>query len=106
MKYIIDGFDTFFPTLREVKAEDYIIVEGCLGNPYFAYKTKSKYISEDRRLITDYEIIGLFENYLKRYCIKHKTSNVEVCDGDGNVIFETEIKGPLLDIVKSEMEDK
>ena len=27
MKYIIDGFDTFFPTLREVKAEDYIIVE-------------------------------------------------------------------------------
>ena len=87
-----------------MKAEDYIIVEGCLGNPYFAYKTNSKYISEDRRLISDKEIIGLFENYLKRYCIKHKSSTVEICDVDDNVIFKTEIKGSLLDKVKYELE--
>jgi hypothetical protein len=85
----------------EMSAKDYIIVEGCLGTPYLSKKTKSnKLMSQDRRPISDNEIIGLFENYLKRFCIENKSSTLEITDGDGNKIFTAKIVGKMLKDVK------
>lgn len=89
-----------------MSAKDYIIVEGCFGTPYLSKKTKSnKLISQDRRPITDNEIIGLFENYLKRFCIENKSSTLEITDGDGNKIFTARIVGKMLQDIKSEIKE-
>ena len=89
-----------------MSAKDYTIVEGCLGTPYLAKKTKSdKLMSQDRRSITDSEIIGLFENYLRRFCVKNKSSRVEITDGDGNKIFTARIVGKMLQDIKSEIKE-
>lgn len=46
-------------------AKDYVFQSGW-RDVYFAKQTKSKkLISQDRRVVTDNEIIGLFEHYLK-----------------------------------------
>lgn len=57
-------------------ATDYIIVEG-MFNAYLTKKKKptkkgSQIMSEDRRPITDEEIIGLFEFYLRKWCDEHE----------------------------------
>ena len=71
-----------------MSAKEYIIVVGYFGTPYLAKRIKSnKLMSEDRRIITDNEIIGLFENYLKRFCVEHKSSELEITDSEGNKIF-------------------
>ena len=89
-----------------MSAKDYIIVEGCLGTPYLTKKKKSdKLMSQDRRPITDNEIIGLFENYLKRFCVENKSSTLEITDGDGNKIFTASIIGKMLQDVKSEIKE-
>ena len=89
-----------------MSAKDYTIVEGCLGTPYLAKKTKSdKLMSQDRRPITDSEIIDLFENYLKRFCVKNKSSTLEITDNDDNKLFTVSIVGKMLQDVKSEIKE-
>ena len=73
-------------------ATDYIIVEG-MFNAYLAKKknpTKkgSQTMSEDRRPITDGEMIGLFEFYLRKWCKEHGEDTVVISNSDGKKIFE------------------
>lgn len=90
-----------------MSAKDYMIVEGCLGTPYLAKKTKSnKLMSQDRRPVTDNEIIGLFENFLKRFCIENKSDTLEIADSDGSKIFTASIVGKMLKDVKYEIKIK
>ena len=72
-------------------ASDYIIVTGW-ANAYLARKKKPtkrgpQTMSEDRRPITETEMIGLFEFYLRRWCEEHHEDTVVVTDSDGKKIF-------------------
>ena len=75
-------------------ASDYIIVAGC-WNAYLARnrmggsrsKSGLKLMSQDRRVITESEMIGLFEFYLRKYCEEHKTDRVTITDANGKGIF-------------------
>ena len=48
-------------------------------------------MSEDRRPITDGEMIGLFEFYLRRWCEEHHEDTVVITDSDGKKIFEARL---------------
>ena len=49
-------------------------------------------MSEDRRPITDGEIIGLFEFYLRQWCEEHKGEDtVVVTNSEGKKIFEARL---------------
>lgn len=74
-------------------ATDYIILAGG-QNAYFARKNKPtknglKLMSVDRRLITDGEILELFEFYLRKWCKEHDgQSTVVITDGLGRMVFK------------------
>lgn len=70
-------------------AKDYTIVTGW-QDAYLARKKskKSLTMSEDRRPITDSEIIGLFEFYLRKWCEAHENENTVIITHDGKRIFE------------------
>lgn len=71
-------------------ANDYEFVTG-LVYAYLAKKTKSKkLISQDRRVVTDNEILGLFEFYLRRR-FENDGSKKVVVKRDGKVIFGAEL---------------
>lgn len=72
-------------------ATDYEIVTGWM-NAYIAKKKKPtkkgpQVMSQDRRPITDSEIIGLFEFYLRNWCEENKEKTLVITAGD-KVIFE------------------
>jgi len=69
-------------------AKDYEIVTGCF-DAYIAKKKKTKngVMSQDRRVIEDNEIIGLFEFYLRNWCSQNKKDTVVINCG-GKKIFE------------------
>lgn len=72
-------------------AKDYVFVTGWL-NVYLAKKINSKNImSQDRRIVTDNEIIGLFEHYLRKYCEENKCNICEITDAEGKKIFSAEL---------------
>ncbi len=74
-------------------AKDYVFVEGVLGTIYLAKKTKTpNLMSQDRRIVTDNEIIGLFECYLKRWCEQNNTNNLVLTDENGNEVFRAALK--------------
>lgn len=73
-------------------ATDYEIVTGWL-NAYLTKKKKSvkkgaQTMSTDRRPVTDSEIIGLFEFYLRRWCEEHEGEDTVVITKNGKKIFE------------------
>lgn len=70
-------------------AKDYEIVTGWM-NAYLAKKKKTKngVMSQDRRVIGDNEIIGLFEFYLRNWCKENEKDTVVITGGDGKKIFE------------------
>ena len=73
-------------------ATDYEIVTGWL-NPYLVKKKKKKKngyqtMSKDRRVITNSEILGLFEFYLRNWCEENEKDTVVITNGDGKKIFE------------------
>ena len=73
-------------------ATDYIIVTG-FANAYLARKKKPtkrgpQTMSQDRRPITESEMIGLFEFYLRNWCDEHGEDTVVITNGDGKKIFE------------------
>jgi hypothetical protein len=70
-------------------ATDYDIVTGWM-NAYLTKKKKSnsKTMSQDRRIITDNEIIGLFEFYLRKWYENKGEETVVIKDSNGNKIFE------------------
>ncbi len=77
-------------------AKDYEIVTGWC-NAYLAKKKKPtkkgpQTMSQDRRVIEDNEIIGLFEFYLRKWCEEHEGEDTVVITGeDGNPIFEAKL---------------
>lgn len=70
-------------------ATDYEIVNGWF-EPYLVKKkkTKSKTMSQDRRIITDNEILGLFEFYLRRWCSINRKNTVVITNKSGKKLFE------------------
>ena len=74
-------------------AKDYIIVSGW-RNAYLTKKKKPtkkglQVMSQDRRPITDGEMIGLFEFYLRKWCEDHPgEATVVITNSDGKKIFE------------------
>ena len=45
-------------------------------------------MSQDRRPITEGEMIGLFEFYLRHWCEEHGEDTVVITNSDGKKIFE------------------
>ncbi|MEG1585978.1 MAG: hypothetical protein RR346_03810 [Bacteroidales bacterium] len=74
--------------------KDTVLVEGFFGI-YLAKPTKGDRIPNDRRLITDNEIIGMFEHLLKKRCIAGECSSIVFTKADGDDIFEVSTKGSL-----------
>lgn len=79
-------------------ATDYIIVEG-MFNAYLTKKKKPakngpQLMSEDRRPITDEEIIGLFEFYLRKWCDEHEGEDTLVIT---NINHKKIFKATILD---------
>lgn len=63
------------------------------GTVYLAKRIKSKNLmSQDRREVTDNEIIGMFEHFLKRWCEEHKTNTLCITGEDGNEVFRAVLK--------------
>ena len=77
-------------------ATDYEIVTGWM-NAYLAKKKKptkkgAQTMSQDRRPITDGEIIGLFEFYLRNWCEEHEGEDtVVITKSNGKKIFEAKL---------------
>lgn len=77
-------------------AKDYVIVTGW-QNAYLTKKPKptmngAKIMSQDRRPITEDEIIGLFEFYLRNWCEEHEGEDtVVITDSHGKKIFEAKL---------------
>lgn len=84
-------------------ATDNEIVSGWF-NPYLAKKkktkSKTKTMSQDRRIITDNEILGLFEFYLRRWCSINRKNTVVITNKSGKKLFEATL------IDKEEEEDE
>lgn len=73
-------------------ATDYVIVTGW-ANAYLARKKKPPKrgpmtMSEDRRPITEGEMIGLFEFFLRNWCMDHNEDTVVITNSNGKKIFE------------------
>lgn len=75
-------------------AKDYAFYPAALsGQVYLAKKTKSnRVMSQDRRIVTDGEAIGIFEAYLRRYCEENDTDFVNITDADGKLLFTATLK--------------
>ena len=81
-----------------MSANNYVFQEGCF-DMYLAKKIKSKtFMSEDRRVVTDNEIIALFEWYLRKWSKENGNGTMAVVRPDGVKIFEAK----LLDIKEDE----
>ena len=73
-------------------AKDYVIVTGW-RNAYLTKKKKPtkkglQVMSRDRRPITDGEMIGLFEFYLRKWCDETGKDTVVITNSDGKEVFE------------------
>lgn len=79
--------------IEVMAAKDYVIVKGW-QNAYLAKKKKPtkngpQTMSMDRRPITEGEMIGLFEFYLRKWCEEHEGEDtVVITNSDGKKIFE------------------
>jgi len=76
-------------------ASDYIIVAGW-RDAYLAKKTKPRkdglnIMSTDRRPVTEREIIGLFEFYLRKWYEEKNEDTVIIINGEGKKIFEAKL---------------
>ncbi len=71
-----------------VKAEDYVLVAG-MRDVYLARKTKGVCMSSDRRVVTDNEIIGMFEFYLRKWSENNDgKKTVTLTSSNGEPLFE------------------
>lgn len=71
-----------------VKAEDYVFTAG-MRNVYLARKTKGNCMSSDRRVVTDNEIIGMFEFHLRKWSENNNgKKTVTFTSSNGEPVFE------------------
>lgn len=85
-----------------MSAKDYEICPA-LFNAFIAKVSKRdpNLMTEDRRIITDKEIIGLIRWYLKRFCIENDTDRVFINENDKTTI-EIVAHGKLLEEIKED----
>lgn len=69
-----------------IKSGTYVFVKG-MHNVYLAKITKSGCVSLNRRIVTDSEIIGMFEFYLRRWVDQNGRKTVTITNSKG-VVFE------------------
>ena len=73
------------------KLKDAVIYETAFGVT-IGYPTKTPYLmNEDNRQITDQEIIGMFENYLRRFCEENNNDTLEITNDSGKKLFEAKL---------------
>ncbi len=71
-----------------MKADDYVFLAG-MRDVYLAKKTKGRCMSSDRRVVTDNEIIGMFEFYLRKWVEKNGgKKTVTLMSSNGEPVFE------------------
>ena len=69
-------------------AKDYEFYPAALtGQVYLAKKTKTPY-----RVVTDDEIIGLFEHYLRKFCARKGGDTINITDENGKILFTATLK--------------
>ena len=79
-------------------AKDYSFQSGAFGTVYLAKNNKSKTLmSSDRRVITENELLGLFEHYVLNKCEKDKCKTFGVTNGNGEEIFEVKLSQQEVD---------
>ena len=86
-------------------AKDYKICPA-MFNAYLAKVSKKdpNLMLNDRRIITENEIIALITWKLDRFCIENKTDTMNIIV-KGNPIVEIKAKGSLLKKIKKEIEE-
>lgn len=86
-----------------MSAKDYEICPA-LFNAFIAKVSKRdpNLMTEDRRIITDKEIIGLIRWYLKRFCIENDTDRMFINENDKTTI-EIIAHGKLLEEIQEEI---
>ena len=88
-------------------AKDYSFQTGMWGSVYLAKNTKSKTtMSQDRRLITENEILGLFEFYTVNKCERDACRTFGVTDGNGEEIFEVKLSDKQVELLKERLKSK
>ena len=89
-----------------MSAKDYKICTA-LFNAYIAKVSKRSpnRMLEDRRAISENEILGLIEWYLHNYCVKNKTDSVTI-SCEGAELFTITAKGKLLEKIKEEIKEE
>ena len=75
-------------------AKDYEFYPAALsGQVYLAKKTKTPHLmSKDRRIVTDNEIIELFEYYLRRVCARNGSNTITITDENDKILFMATLK--------------
>ena len=75
-------------------AKDYVFVDAALsGRVYLTKRTTGSTMSKDRRLVKDNEIIGMFINYLHRFCKDNDTDTLVITDPQTDkVIFTAKLE--------------
>ena len=89
-----------------MSAKDYKICPA-LFNAYIAKVSKRNpnMMLEDRRAISEDEILGLIEWYLHNYCVKNNTNSVTI-SCKGTELFTITAKGKLLEKIKEEIKEE
>lgn len=70
------------------KANDYVFAAG-MRDVYLVRKTKGNCMSSDRRVVTEDEIIGMFEFYLRKWSENNGgRETVTIISSKGEPVFE------------------
>ena len=85
-------------------AKDYSFQSGAFGTIYLAKNNKSKTLmSSDRRVVTENELLGLFEHYVLNKCEKDRCKTFGVTNGNGEEIFELRLSQNEVDKIISKI---
>lgn len=88
-------------------AKDYSFHTGAFGSVYLAKNTKSRTVmSQDRRVIDENELLGLFEFYVLNKCERDRCRTFGVSDGNGEEIFEVKLSDKQVELLKERIKSK
>ena len=88
-------------------AKDYSFHTGVFGGVYLAKNTKSRTVmSQDRRLITEGELLGLFERYVLNKCEMDECRTFGVSKDNGEEIFEVKLSDKQVELLKERLKSQ
>lgn len=89
-----------------MSAQDYKICPACF-NVFLAKVSKRNpnIMLDDRRIITDAEILGLIEWKLRQFCIENKTDTMYI-NSNGKTTIKIKAVGTLLEDIKGKLEEE